>query len=161
MARLTVLGIGNVLMRDEGVGVLLLESVKVARDWPEGIEFVDGGAGGLNLLNVIERANSLVVFDAAEMGLGPGEFRIIGPEQVRDDAPAGRLSMHDVPFIETLKLCRQFARAPERIVLLAVQPKAVEFGRGLSPQLTAAFEKLLTAAAELVAQTAAETKPAV
>ena len=159
MAKLTVLGIGNVLMCDEGVGVRLLEAVQEARDWPDNVEFIDGGAGGLNLLNVIESAECMVVFDAAEMNLPAGEFRVIRPDQLADEDAAHRLSMHDAPFLETLKLCEEFSRRPGKIVILAVQPKKVDYGRELSEQLRAAFDKLVRAAVELVAEMQEDTKP--
>ena len=150
MAKLTVLGIGNVLMGDEGVGVRVLAAVREARVWPEGVEFVDGGAGGMNLLNVIEAAERLVVFDAAEMHLPPGEFRVIAPEQVSADTE-GRMSMHDVPFLETLDLCERFGRRPERVAILAIQPKVVDYGRELSDELAAALEGIVAAGVALIA----------
>ena len=150
MAKLTVLGIGNILMRDEGVGVHLVEAVRVARDWPEDVEFIDGGAGGLNLLTVIERAERLVVFDAAEMNLPAGTSRVVGTDQVRDETARERLSLHDAPFVETLRLCEQFLRAPEEVVIFAVQPAEVDHGRRLSPALGKAFDKLTREAVQLV-----------
>ena len=149
MAKLTVLGIGNILLRDEGVGVRLMEAVRDARDWPADVEFVDGGVGGLNLLHIIEEAGRLVVFDAAEMGLPPGQARVIVPEQVADDDATGRLSMHEVPFIETLRLCERFSRRPPTTIL-AIQPAIVEHGRELSEQIIAAFEDLKRQATELI-----------
>jgi len=151
MAKLTVLGIGNVLMSDEGVGVRLLERVVAARDWAQDVEFIDGGVGGLNLLNVIEEAERLVVFDAADMGLSPGEFRVITPEQVADDPAAGsRLSLHELPFIETLKLCERFSRRPAVLRILAIQPKVVARGRELSRELREALGGLVEAGVGLV-----------
>ncbi len=151
MSRLTVLGIGNLLMSDDGVGPRLLEAVRARRDWGEGVEFVDGGAGGLNLLNVVESAERMVVFDAAEMGLSPGEYRVVRPEQISDDTPRDRVSMHDVPFMETLKLCGRFYHSPETVTLLVVQPKTTDFGRGLSEELSGGFEALVEAAERVVA----------
>jgi hydrogenase maturation protease len=149
MATLTVLGIGNILMRDEGVGVRLMEAVRDAREWPCDVEFIDGGVGGLNLLNIIEEAHRLIVFDAADMGLPPGEARVIAPEQVMDEDAAGRLSMHEVPFIETLRLCERFFRRPPTTIL-AIQPAAVEHGRELSGQIIATFDKLKQRGIDLV-----------
>jgi hydrogenase maturation protease len=149
MASLTVLGIGNILMRDEGVGVRLMERVRDARPWPADVEFIDGGAGGLNLLNIIEEAGRLVVFDAADMNLPPGEARAIAPEQVMDEDAAGRMSMHEVPFIETLRLCEQFSRRPPTTIL-AIQPAIVARGRELSEPIQAAMENLTRQAIELV-----------
>lgn len=153
MATLTVLGIGNVLMRDEGLGVHLLEAVEIARDWPDEIEFIDGGAGGLGLLNFIEQAERLVVFDAADMHLAPGEYRIVQPEQVANDTPAHRISMHDVPFMETLTLCERFTHAPALVRILVVQPESIDFGRGLGDVLMARFDTILDAAIDLVTET--------
>jgi hydrogenase maturation protease len=150
MVALTVLGIGNILMQDEGVGVRLMEAVRDARAWPAEAEFIDGGVGGLNLLNVIESAGQLVVFDAADMGLAPGQWRIFRPEDVAPDRSDGRLSMHDVPFLETLELCRRFSRCPPT-VLLAVQPKSVDYGRQISAELQAVFPDLLAAGVRLLA----------
>ncbi len=149
MAELTVLGIGNILMSDEGVGVHLLEAVRSSQQWGDSVEFIDGGAGGLNLLNVIEQASRLVIFDAADMGLEPGEFRVISPDMA-DGPPADRISMHDVPVTETLELCRQFLHAPDDVRIFAVQPQTVDFGRQLSEPIQAVFDKLVSAAAEVV-----------
>ncbi len=154
MEELTVLGIGNILMQDEGVGVRLLEEIQQKRTWPESIEFVDGGAGGLNLLNVIESAQKMVVFDAAQMNLPAGEFRIITPAQIVDEPADHRISMHDEPLAETLKLCEQFSRRPETIKILVVQPASIDFGLELTPTIKAVFEKLADAAQKLVQQVA-------
>ena len=150
MESLTILGIGNILMRDEGVGVRLMEAVRDARTWPGEVEFIDGGVGGLNLLNIIEEAARLIVFDAADMGLPPGQARVIAPEQVMDEDATGRLSMHEAPFIETLRLCEQFSRRPPTTIL-AIQPAVIERGRELSEPILAAFDGLKRQAIELVA----------
>ncbi len=150
MAKLTVLGIGNILMRDEGIGALLAEAVKIAHDWPKDVEFVDGGAGGLNLLNIIESADRLIVFDAAEMQLHPGGYRIISPQQLPAELPQHRVSMHDVPFLETLNLCENFAKRPEDVTIMAIQPGNIEFGRELSQELSSSFGKLVEVAIGLI-----------
>lgn len=149
MAKLTVLGIGNILMRDEGIGVVLLDAVQAARAWSENVEFVDGGVGGLNLLTVIEEATRLIVFDAADMGLAAGQYRVISPEQVLEEDLSGRVSLHEVPFVETLRLCEQFFRRPPTTIL-AIQPAVVEHGRQLSPEISGALETLAAAAIKVV-----------
>lgn len=149
MAKLTVLGIGNILMRDEGVGVHILTDLQKRR-WPEDVEFIDGGVGGLSLLTVIERAERLLVIDAAQMNLQPGEFRVIAPGQIVQESAQGRLSLHELPFIETLRLCEQFSRAPREVTILAIQPAVIESGLALSDDLSAARPALIQAACELI-----------
>ncbi len=151
MNKLTVLGLGNILMRDEGIGVLLMEKVRDSLDWPD-VEFIDGGVGGLGLMSVIEQAQRLIVFDAAEMGLPPGSVRVIAPEQLRDD-DAGRMSMHDVSFAEVLRLCGQFFTAPQTVRILAIQPAVVDYGRKLSDELSAALPELIAAGTNLIKET--------
>ncbi|MBS3735256.1 MAG: hydrogenase maturation protease [Phycisphaerae bacterium] len=160
MIELTVLGIGNVLMRDDGVGVRVLERVRQVRDWPDAVEFVDGGAGGLNLINVLEAAERLVVFDSAEMNLAPGEHRVITPRQFGDAPAEHRASMHDAPFSETLALVSRFFHEPELVRVLAIQPKVVDYGRALSDELTAAMDHVTAAGVRLVEQTCGRTKTA-
>ena len=149
MARLTVLGVGNILMQDDAVGVRLMEALRDGRCWGDDVEFIDGGAGGLNLLGVIERASRLVVLDAADMHQPPGTVQVVSIEQVVDDGSPGRLSLHEVPLVETLRLCRQFLRCPPTVIF-AIQPGAVGHGRGLGPPLQAAMPELTRQAAELV-----------
>jgi len=156
MAKLTVIGIGNILMSDEGVGVRLVEKLRDLATWPNQIEFVDGGAGGLNLLNIIEGADRLIVFDAADMRLPPGQFRVISPDQVTEPSPDHYVSMHDVPLMETLSLCERFSHCPEPIRIMAIQPETIDFGRQLSDRLGDAFPGLLDAAGDLVRREAAE-----
>ncbi len=153
MAKLTVLGIGSIVMQDDGVGVRLMEAVREARDWPEDVEFIDGGVGGLNLLNVIESAEHMLVFDSGDMNLPAGEHRIIHPRQVAEPPSAHRVSLHDVSFMETLRLCETFAQAPDDIVLLAIQPSVVDFGRHLTPPLSAALGGLTAVGVAMVADT--------
>jgi len=156
MAKLTVLGIGNTLMTDEAIGVRLMEAVRDCHGWPEDVEFVDGGAGGLGLMNVIEDADRLVVFDAAEMKLPAGEFRIVQPNQVSDEPLEHRASMHDMPFMETLELCERFGRCPQSIQMFVVQPASIELGRGLSKEVSSALGGLAEEAEKLVSESLGE-----
>lgn len=152
--KLTVLGIGNILMRDDGIGVLVMEAVRDSRDWDEEVEFIDGGAGGLGLMPIIESAHRLLVLDAADMGLDVGEIRVVSPEQVSNSSQ-GRISLHDAPFIETWRLCKQFFTAPPA-TLLAIQAADVTYGRELSPALAAKMDELVRSVGQIVAALLAE-----
>lgn len=152
--KLTVLGIGNILMRDDGVGVRLMEALRDSQDWGDRVEFVDGGASGLGLMTIIESAHRLLVLDAADMGLAPGSWREIAPEQVSASGE-GRVSLHDAPFIETWQLCKQFFTAPAATIF-AIQAADVEYGREMTPALKAALPHLLRAAKATIERILAE-----
>ncbi len=150
MADVTVLGIGNILMQDDGVGVRLMEALRASRRWPGSVEFIDGGTGGLGLLTVIESARRLAVFDAADMGLAPGSHRVIGERELAAQATGHRLSLHDLSFPETLRLTRLSGAGPEETVILAIQPEVVDFGTTIGDSLRAAMAGLVEIATGLV-----------
>jgi len=150
MAELTILGVGNILMRDDGVGVSLMEALRDQGGWDGRVELVDGGVGGLNLLGIIERSSRLVVIDAADMHLPPGAARVVEVEQIAGpDAPSDLLSLHQLPLVDTLRLCREFLHCPPTVIF-AIQPARVEHGRQLSDELMAALADLTRQAADLV-----------
>lgn len=82
--RVLVLGIGNVLWADEGFGVRCVEVMAETRAVPDNVKLLDGGTQGLYLLPFLEEADALIVFDAIDFGLEPGEMRVLRD----DDVPA-------------------------------------------------------------------------
>jgi hydrogenase maturation protease len=140
--RLTVLGVGNELMGDDGIGIRVVRALR-EQVLPDDVELIDAGVGGLNLLNVIERAEAILAIDAAEMNMPPGSYRWVSPEQLRD-SQGPFLSLHDTSFAETLWLTeRFFARPPTTI--FAIQPASVEPRLGLSPPLAEKLPELVHA----------------
>jgi len=156
MAELTVLGVGNLLLRDEGVGVHVLRALQQRCDDPR-LELIDGGAAGLGLLNVIERSNRLLIIDAARMGLAPGQWRSFSPSQVRERSPAGGekkpagLSLHDCAILEVLMMVERFGRLPPTTIL-GIEPELIEHGTELSPTLAANMQRYVQAAMKLIEQ---------
>jgi len=141
-ARLTVLGLGNELMGDDGIGVYVVRALG-EQALPDDVELIDAGAGGLNLLNVIERAEAILAIDAADMNMLPGSFRWVSPEQLRD-SKSPIFSLHNTSFVETLRLAeRFFARPPTTI--FAIQPASVEPRMHLSPALARKLPALVHA----------------
>jgi hydrogenase maturation protease len=143
---ITVLGIGNILMQDEGIGIRVMEALRDSQPWPAQVGFIDGGVAGLGLINLIESAGRLLVIDAAQMGLPAGEFRFIRPEQIAQADAPHQLSLHDMPFVQTLDLCRQFLKAPSEVRIMAIQPGDMSQGIGVSAALATALEALVKAA---------------
>src|SRR5512139_2173765 len=118
MALITVLGIGNLLQRDEGFGVHAVRILKIqAALWesrsPGEVEYLDGGALGLSLLPVVEDSHCLLVLDAIDAGQPPGT--LIEIEGKRTPLYSfQKLSEHQVSFQEVLALARFRQRLPDR-----------------------------------------------
>lgn len=157
---LVVLGLGNTLMADDGIGVHLLREVQVR--WQQRcdpaladrVEFIDAGVAGLGILNILERADVVVAVDAAELRADPGRARWLRSEQLRLES-AGRWSLHAAGFAETLRMSALLGALPE-VYIFAVQPADLMAREGLSEPLKAALpglaRQLLKRIAELARQ---------
>ena len=141
---LRIIGVGNPLMADDGLGIVAAERL-AALDWPEGVEVLDGGTGGLTLLDLLAGARGVILLDAVAMGAAPGTLRrFTGAELERLPAEAPGLSLHGSGLAEVLALARELGQLPP-LLLFGVEPLRVELGLGLSPAVVAALEELLVA----------------
>ena len=130
LENIVVLGIGNLLNSDEGVGV---HAVQVMQRTPrESVQLLDGGTLGLNLLPIVEEATHLLLLDAVDAGQAPGTI----VELDRDAIPLYtgiKLSQHQVTFQEVLGLAMIRDRLPDHLYLIGMQPDTLAIGVGLSP----------------------------
>jgi hydrogenase maturation protease len=118
---ITVLGIGNILLRDEGVGVRVVEELGKTYVFPENIHLVDGGTQGLWLLSTIQQSDHLVVVDAVMGGGEPGSLYRLE----RADLPKGlriKQSAHDSDLVEALNLCALVGKEPKTVVVIGIEP---------------------------------------
>ena len=122
--RILVLGVGNILFRDEGVGVRVAETLDQYYEFPENVTVMDGGTLGLNLLGTISETDHLIVVDCVRNGGESGDlYRISGdaiPERVR-----AKNSLHQVDLLESLTLCQALGPPPETVIL-GVEPLDME-----------------------------------
>lgn len=148
---LRIIGVGNPLMGDDGLGIVAAERL-AALDWPPGVEVLDGGTGGLTLLDLFSAARALILLDAVAMGAEPGTLRRFTAEELaRLPAEAPGLSLHGGGLAEVLALARELGSLPP-LVLFGVEPARVEPGIGLSLPVAAAVEALLAAVRAEVAR---------
>lgn len=145
-----IIGVGNPLMGDDGVGIAIVERLR-GLTLPDEVEVVDGGTGGLTLLHLMEGAAVVLLVDAAEMGEPPGTVRRLGLEEIRPDGEAA-ISLHQAGLAEVFALGRELGMLPPRLVVFGVQPSSVEQRIGLSPPvetaLPAVVAQVLAAATE-------------
>ena len=118
---ITVLGIGNILLTDEGFGVRVIEKLYETYEFPDNVAIVDGGVLGINLLGVIAEAQHLIVVDAVKNKQPPGTLYRLE----KDELPERILlknSLHQTDFLETLTLCQVIDKVPQTTVVLGVEP---------------------------------------
>lgn len=142
-----VIGLGNPLMTDEGIGVLLVQ--KLTQKFEQSplisanIEFHDGGTGGMNLLYKIENREKVILIDCAKMGEKPGTLRRFTPDQVRTIKQLGHFSLHEIDILKLLDLAAQFDTAPRQVVIFGIEPASLDLGNNLSPTLQSQFDNYL------------------
>ena len=113
-----VLGIGNVLMGDEGVGVHAVARLQ-REPWPEGVTLVDGGTGGFHLLSLLQDYEPVVMIDATADGRPPGTLGIITPRFASDFPPA--LSAHDIGLRDLVEATALLGHLPDlRLVTVSI-----------------------------------------
>jgi hydrogenase maturation protease len=140
--RVTVIGLGNPLMGDDGLGVLAVERLQEQWELPPTVEVIDGGTWGMRLLPAIEDAESLLLIDAIDIGMPAGT----DVELERHEIPrafALRLSPHQIDVAEVLALCELRDRLPQQMVALGLQPEKIEFGLPLSRRIEQRLDSLV------------------
>jgi hydrogenase maturation protease len=134
MPNTLVLGIGNSLLRDEGVGVHLVRRLEAeAPDAGAGIRFVDGGTLSFTLAADIESAERLIVVDASQLDAVPGTVRVFVDTEMDRFVGTGKRSVHEVGLIDLLDIARLTDSLPRERALVAIQPDNLTWGCELSP----------------------------
>jgi hydrogenase maturation protease len=143
-SRLLILGLGNLLCTDDGVGVVAVQAVAETRVVPDGVLVLDGGTLGLSLLPYLEDAERAILVDAIQTDDPPGTLVRLEGDEV-GPAVAARLSVHQVGVSDLIEAARWRDRIPPTLVLLGVVPESTELGVDLSPRVQSALPALLNA----------------
>jgi hydrogenase maturation protease len=141
---LLVLGLGNPLRGDDGIGSRAAELLQ-QRGLRDGVEALDAGTAGLDLLRLLDGPRRVIIVDAADVGLEAGQFARFAPDQVEFMGRAETLPTHEVGLAEVLALARALERPLPEIVIFGVQPGSLEWGAGLTPEVEASLASLLEA----------------
>ena len=127
-----VLGLGNILLRDEGVGVRVVQAME-QMPLPPGVEVLDGGTAGVDLLDVLADRWKVIVIDAIDGDIAPGTVLRLTPDELVPRHEPG-VSLHDLGLVETLALAGHLNASPQEVVIIGVSPHDVECGLELSPE---------------------------
>lgn len=151
--QLLVLGIGNILWADEGFGVRCVEAMNAAYQFGDDVALMDGGTQGLYLLPYLVDARRLIVFDAVDYGMKPGEMVIAKDDDVPRFMGVKKMSLHQTGFQEVIACASLAGKLPESMVLIGVQPEHLEdFGGSLRDSVKAQIPAALNVALEFMKQ---------
>jgi hydrogenase maturation protease len=146
--KIVVLGVGNVLMSDEGVGVRCVEALEREGRLPSSVRCIDGGTSTHELLEDLEHLDVLVIVDAVASGVAPGTIVRLEGSDI-PSAFSNKLSPHQHGINDLLATLELLGRAPRRVVLYGVEPARIELDLALSPTVAA---ELPTLAARVLAE---------
>lgn len=121
-----ILGIGNILWADEGFGVRCVEALNSRYAFEDNVRLLDGGTQGLFLLPWVSGASRLLIIDAVDFGLAPGELCLIRDDEVPRYMGVKKMSMHQTGFQEVLASARLITGNPRQLALIGVQPELLD-----------------------------------
>ena len=139
--RVVVFGAGNVLLRDEGIGVHVARAL-ASLGLPDNIEVIDGGTSSDSLAN-LEPAHKLIIVDAVRADGQPGAVYRLSPDDI--EGRPGMLSLHEAGVSESLRMMSLLKIEPREVVILGVQPAEIAWGMELSEELRRKMPDILNA----------------
>ena len=142
MDKILIIGIGNLLCRDEGIGVHVIERMK-ALELPDHVELLDIGTSTMDLISYLEGVKKLVVIDAMKAGGIPGTIYKCRPEDLlpTEDGP---ISLHEIGLIETLDMVKKKGLEMETVIF-GVEPKVLDWGMELSDAVKSKIPAIIEA----------------
>ncbi|HET9405633.1 MAG TPA: HyaD/HybD family hydrogenase maturation endopeptidase [Candidatus Sulfotelmatobacter sp.] len=143
LTKTVVLGLGNILHRDDGVGAQVLSRLRAAPGMPADVSLIEGGTLGLELLPYIWDCACLIVIDAIDVGASPGTLVRLSGEEL--NALPGNASVHQLGVSDLLVALRMLAEREPEVVLLGVQPENTDWSSELSPTVEASIDSLVEA----------------
>ena len=145
MKNIGVIGLGNPLRRDDGIGIVLLEKlIDRKQELPKNIQYIDGGTGGMNILHTLVRFDIVLIIDAVYFNAKPGQGKLFTLDEIKTNRALISSSTHGTDILEVISLSKHLDEAPERIVVFGIQPKDTSMGEGLSSEVRKCINELLT-----------------
>ena len=143
MARIAVIGIGNVLTGDDALGPWVVRAFEAQWQVPEDVEVIDAGTPGLDLTAYLMGLEAVVVVDVVKSKGQPGELRLYDKAGILNRGPIVAMSPHEPGLRESILHAELQGVSPPVIRLVGVIPGSVEYGLGLTPEVQAAVPKAI------------------
>lgn len=139
--KVTLIGLGNLLLRDEGIGVHVARALLERYEAPDNLEIIDGGTAGLDLLPFIEGRDRVLFVDAVNFGEKPGYIGVLENQEIPAFF-AAKSSLHHLGLADVLAAAQLMDTLPPEVCLIGIQPHTLEPGLELSTKLQARLDAL-------------------
>lgn len=139
-----VIGLGNTLMSDEGVGVRVVQRLlDFAGEFPL-VDFVDAGTGGMSILHLIRGKDKAIFIDCAKMGEKPGSIRKFTPQEIQSTKVLVHQSLHEADLIKIIDVAGQLDQCPAEIIIFGIEPHDIKPDCELSKILVGKLDGYVT-----------------
>ncbi len=142
MKQITVLGVGNILMQDEGFGVRVVEQLLQQYHFPDWVQVLDGGTLGMELLRFLIGTDKLIIIDAVSGELPPGSLYQFNHEEVKAYFKE-KVSMHELGIQDVLEVMNVLEKPAKEIRILGVQPLTIDIGLEMTPLVAKQVESVV------------------
>ena len=132
---IVVLGLGNPLMADEGIGGFIISKLLEKKDSYPNVDFIDAGTAGMAILHLIAERRKAVIVDCAYMEKAPGSIEKFTPQEVKSVKKLLHYSLHETDILKVIELARRLDQCPAEIVIFGIEPQKIELKEGISPTL--------------------------
>lgn len=136
-----IMGVGNILLSDEGVGVRVVEALRDIK-LSDNIEVLDVGTGALDIIDIIANREKVIIIDAVKGGGEPGAVYRFTPKDIAIQSPIP-MSVHQFDIPGTLNIAALAGCLPHQVVIFGIEPKRVGWGLEISPEVAAVIPKVI------------------
>ncbi|HHW40263.1 MAG TPA: hydrogenase maturation protease [Syntrophomonadaceae bacterium] len=142
MGKKLVVGIGNLLLKDEGVGVHVIRALE-KRALPPDVELIDGGTAGADLLPYLSGAEKIIIVDALMGGGEPGAIYCLTPDDCEPQEEGVSISLHDLGVLVVLKDLELLEGRKTPVLIIGIEPKELGWGMELTPEVAASLPRVI------------------
>ena len=145
--KVVVLGVGNLLLQDEGIGVRAVELLQKRYTLPPEVQVIDGGTAGMEVLESLEDTDKLIIIDCVRVGQPPATLI----RRIDSEVPAffrTKISPHQIGVSDVLAALTLRERFPKHLALIGIQPMSLECGIELTPEIEATLPEVLAMTVE-------------
>ena len=159
MKNILVMGVGNILLTDEGIGVRTVEALEALYEFPEGVDIVDGGTAGMELMETMANRDQVILIDAVNTGAAPGTLITLEDDEV----PAlfrSRISPHQLGISDLLGVMQLTGETPKHFTLFGAVPFSMDTGTELSADMAPLLPELVTRVVARLRELGVRARPA-
>ncbi len=138
--KIGILGVGNLLLTDEGFGIHLLRYLEEHYDFPDTVTLFDAGTAGIYMAPFLEECSPVLVIDVIAKEAEPGSIHCFANEDIKTGIMQLRMSPHQLGLLEVLDLCQLREAAPDQVEFITIVPESLDTHIGLSPTLAKQVE---------------------